>query len=176
MSDGRIALWTLCFEDGAELPEALLAMPDVSCYVRLDGEQVIAMAFAVPVRAQNGMMGDYLYGVCVHPEHRGRGLFRDLMAEAEACALGKGRDFLCLIPADERLRRTYASMGYVLSVPCYGQPCEQGAQTILPCSKEFFAYMQDADLDGEYPVMGQGKALCDTQLPPLAFGSWMGER
>jgi len=109
-------LWELCFGDSKETAIEFLSIPDVVTLTsERDGED-IAMASLVPVSTEHGQNGVYVYGVCVHPKHRGKGIFRELMARCEVFAKDKGADFLCLIPADDSVRNAYKKMGYNIEV------------------------------------------------------------
>ena len=54
----------------------------------------------------------YLYAVATHPEYRGRGLCRKLMADTRNHLQTLGYGGILLVPQEESLRRMYASMGY----------------------------------------------------------------
>lgn len=59
------------------------------------------------------MKGMYLCGLATVPDMRRKGLMKKLMRRFEERAAGNDYDFSFLIPADERLRNYYSSMGYV---------------------------------------------------------------
>lgn len=109
-------LWELCFGDTEDTALEFLSIPDVITLTEERDERSIAMASLVPVSTECGQNGVYVYGVCVHPKHRGQGIFRELMARCEAFAKDKDADFLCLIPADDGVRNAYKKMGYDIEV------------------------------------------------------------
>lgn len=59
------------------------------------------------------LKGMYLCGLATVPDMRRKGLMKKLMRRFEERAAGNDYDFSFLIPADERLRNYYSSMGYV---------------------------------------------------------------
>lgn len=59
------------------------------------------------------LKGMYLCGLATVPDMRRKGLMKKLMWRFEERAAGNDYDFSFLIPADERLRNYYSSMGYV---------------------------------------------------------------
>ncbi len=59
------------------------------------------------------MKGMYLCGLATVQDMRRKGLMKKLMRRFEERAAGNDYDFSFLIPADERLRNYYSSMGYV---------------------------------------------------------------
>lgn len=74
-----------------------------------DGD-VIGLVNRIPLRLYlRGTMyeGYYIYAGCVEPSYRGRGVYRDLMREAE-----RDTAFTVLIPADASLFGLYRKLGY----------------------------------------------------------------
>ncbi len=110
------SLWELCFGDSRETALEFFSVPDVVTLTEEYNGVTVAMASLVPVSTSLGQNGVYVYGVCVHPEHRGKGLFRKLMERCEKAAADDRADFLCLIPADVGVLRAYQKMGYTTVV------------------------------------------------------------
>ncbi|MBR0536039.1 MAG: GNAT family N-acetyltransferase [Clostridia bacterium] len=54
----------------------------------------------------------YIYGVCTHPDHRGKGLMREIMSSLEVVAKDRGISYLYLVPAEEALFSLYERLGY----------------------------------------------------------------
>ena len=54
----------------------------------------------------------YIYAVVTHPDHRGKGLCRMLMADTHALLRSRGYAGALLVPQRESLRQMYAGMGY----------------------------------------------------------------
>ena len=119
-------MWELCFGDAPDVAESFLCISDIITLEERDGDTLIGMASLVPVRTKNALSGYYAYGVCTHPDHRGRGVFTRLMDNCEATAKRAGADFICLIPATERLADTYAHMGYSKKISLFDTPVKKG--------------------------------------------------
>ena len=110
------SLWSLCFGDPVETAMEFLSISDVKTLVEYSDGVPVAMASLVPVATELGQKGEYVYGVCVHPTFRGKGLFRTLMSRCECEASGNGAEFLCLIPEQESLFVAYKKMGYAVEI------------------------------------------------------------
>ena len=169
-----IALWSLCFGDGEEIPSSFFERTEAEpVLLRREGTP-IAMACLVPVTLDK-LRGGYLYAVCVHPEHRGRGYFRWLMALCEEKARKAKLDFVCLVPATPSLSELYERMGYETRVTLSAYATGE-EKRIVP-EGGFAALAKEWSED--FPTMPQGlaKSLAeDVLLPsPLAFSSPMGE-
>ena len=54
----------------------------------------------------------YLYGVATHPDFRGQGLCRQLMADTHSHLQSLGYSGVLLVPQKENLREMYRNMGY----------------------------------------------------------------
>ena len=132
----RSILWELCFGDAPDVAESFLGISDVITVEERSGGVLIGMASLVPVHTESVLSGYYAYGVCTHPDHRGKGVFTRLMASCEREAQKKAVDFICLIPATERLASTYARMRYFKKVALYDAAEKSGA-AILSASHGF---------------------------------------
>lgn len=142
-----VELWMLCFEDSRETAEEFFSLRGVETLTECSPQgELMGMASLIPVSDSLGGRGYYVYGVCVHPSFRGRGIFRKLMSECEARATELGASYLCLIPATEKLYGTYFRMGYRIPVELCGFICE-GDVEIRSCSKDFTLF---AKTDAEY--------------------------
>jgi len=54
----------------------------------------------------------YVYAVLTHPDHRGRGLCRALLADLHTFLKAQGYAAVLLVPAEEALREMYRKLGY----------------------------------------------------------------
>ena len=54
----------------------------------------------------------YIYGVCTHPEYRGKGLMKTAFKYLDELAISKNIDYLFLVPATESLFDMYKKLGY----------------------------------------------------------------
>ena len=54
----------------------------------------------------------YIYGVCTHPEYRGKGLMKTAFKHLDELAILKNIDYLFLVPATEGLFDMYEKLGY----------------------------------------------------------------
>lgn len=54
----------------------------------------------------------YVYGVCTHPEYRGKGLMKTAFKYLDESAISKSIDYLFLVPATESLFEMYKKLGY----------------------------------------------------------------
>jgi len=103
-------LWQLCFGDSAEAVQDFFAALWEKVTV-FQTEDASAMLTAMPVSWQ-GKQAAYLYAVATHPDQRGKGLCRKLMAFAEEALKSRGCSYAILSPAEESLFRFYENMGY----------------------------------------------------------------
>ena len=76
-----------------------------------------------------GQKWAYLYAVMTHPEHRGRGLCRRLLADTEAHLTALGYDGVLLVPAEEGLRTMYRKLGYADCTRVTEFSCAAGEET-----------------------------------------------
>ena len=113
----RISLFCECFGDTPDTARELFLCSDILNVSLIEDNRLVAMASLVPIIAENSSaLGYYIYGVCVSPDKRGKGLFRSVMERAETEAMACGAAFVCLVPADDGLAKTYRRMGYILDV------------------------------------------------------------
>ena len=102
--DDRVSLFCECFGDTRDVAETLYACSDIINVSINNEDGLAAMASLVPILAQDyKAKGYYVYGVCVAPQRRGRGLFREIMKRSEAEAKKMGATFVCLIPSCSHL-------------------------------------------------------------------------
>ena len=107
-------LWKLAFgdsEDFLDLFFSRIFSPE-RCHYLTRESQVAAALYWFDIECDNQKFA-YLYAVATHPNHRGRGLCRDLMAETQDLLTAKDYAGILLVPQDDALRRMYRKMGYV---------------------------------------------------------------
>lgn len=83
-----------------------------------DGE-LVTMLFLLPAEAhfrETSYPVRYLYAGCTHPQYRGRGYYRELMAAAAQAVTAMGEHAIYLHPADDVLTATYQRLGYRVGV------------------------------------------------------------
>lgn len=170
----KIDLFSLCFGDDKESVRELLSIEDITTLTEYDGGVLSAMASLVPLSSEGGLCGFYAYGVCVHPQKRGKGLFRRIMESCEAHAKENGADFICLIPADARLCETYTRFGYTERLGlCHN--AKDGDERIFVLSGRFTEYaMPENNEKGPIPF-GLMKPLTVFKKHNMAFFSPMGD-
>ncbi len=172
------ALWSLCFGDSEEVAESFFTIPDVLTLTEYKDGALVGMASLVPIRSENDILGYYAYGVCVHPDHRGHGLFKKLMERCEAQTLADGKDMLCLIPATDKLATTYTRMGYSQKVLLSGKETS-GKCALFSTSLGFseFAAPDSADAPVLTADFGLLKAFSHIDAAnEFCFAEPMGER
>ena len=114
MLNDRIALFCECFGDNESTAGNFFACSDILNVSLFEDHRLVSMASLVPIlEVDSDTLGYYIYGVCVAPDMRGKGLFKRIMSLAEAEARCHGAKFVCLVPGDDRLADTYKRMGYL---------------------------------------------------------------
>jgi len=103
-------LWEQCFGDPPEMiRDFFISLWDEITVFQT--EDASAMLTAMPVFWQ-GKKATYLYAVGTHPDRRGEGLCRRLMAFAEETLKNSGYSYAILSPAGDTLFRFYENLGY----------------------------------------------------------------
>lgn len=106
-------LWNLAFGDSMEFIGLFFGTayaPGRCLYLAEDG-QVTAALYWLDCEYK-GQKQAYIYAVATHPDHRGKGLCRQLMDRVHALLKAEGYSAALLRPADNGLRRMYRKMGY----------------------------------------------------------------
>ena len=110
------ALWQTCFGDPASDSEPILTHPKIRTFAAYVDGKPASMLCALPATLVDDGGGEtpcaYLYAVCTHPERRGRGLSRGLLAYAEEALRRAGFGCAALCPATESLFEFYRKSGY----------------------------------------------------------------
>ena len=106
-------LWQLAFADPRESIDAFFASAFSSerCRCLRVEDRIGAVLYWLDVYCGEEKYA-YLYGVATHPDFRGRGLCRALMADTHALLSRQGYAGSLLVPQQEGLRKMYASFGY----------------------------------------------------------------
>lgn len=105
-------LWSECFGDAEFYLDFYFQnrfVPEDTLIVR--EEEPVAMLTLMEASV-NGEKGFYIYAVATLPDHRGRGLQRQLSRYAEEVMRERGGRFACLVPAEEGLFTFYEKLGY----------------------------------------------------------------
>lgn len=142
---GLRLLWSLAFGDTAAFLDLFFdaAYTPDRCRCITEGEQVVAALYWFDTEC-DGQKFAYLYAVATHPDFRGRGLCRELVADTHAVLKAQGYAGALLVPQEEGLRKMYAGMGYreatrVSEVFC--NAAEEPA-TIRPIGAEEYAALR----------------------------------
>lgn len=106
-------LWAQAFGDTPEMIDLFFstAYAPQRCRYLADGETAAAALYWLNA-AYRGQKFAYIYGVATHPEYRGKGLCRELMAKTHRELAELGYAGAILMPAEPGLRTMYAKMGY----------------------------------------------------------------
>lgn len=113
MMDQLKKLWQIAFGDSEEAVDAFFSTayaPERCRY--LCRENRVAAALYWLDSWYDGQKFAYIYGVATHPDFRGRGLCRELMALTHADLSRQGYAGAVLMPAKPDLRQMYAGFGY----------------------------------------------------------------
>lgn len=160
MTEQLKTLWHLAFGDGEEFIDLFFRTayaPDRCLYLTEDG-QITAALYWLDCE-YNGQKQAYIYAVATHPDHRGKGLCRQLMEQAHARLKEAGYAAALLRPADEGLRRMYRKMGYHTATHVSEFSCTAGEPIPLrEISTEEYARLRQNFLP-ENGVLQEGVSL-----------------
>ena len=106
-------LWQTAFGDTEEFIDGFFftGFSYARCRCVTIGGTLAAALYWFDVECRGQRMA-YIYGVATHPDHRGKGLCRKLMADTHAHLTLRGYRGAVLVPQGESLRGMYAAMGY----------------------------------------------------------------
>ena len=153
-------LWQLAFGDDREFIDLFFSTgfaPERCLFLREDSRITAALYWLDC--AFRGQKLAYIYAVATHPEHRGKGLCRQLMDRTHAVLKQQGYAAAMLRPADSGLRRMYETMGYRDATRVSEFTCTAG--TALPLrklGKEEYAALRRQYLP-ENAVLQEGAGL-----------------
>ncbi len=121
-----VDLYALCFHEPREIAENFLKNESVlsNTMLAMAEGRVVAMAVGLPVLWHPGghhapAHGRYLYGVCVHPDHRHQGYMTKLLQAWVVLSKQEGLAFLCLLPANKSLAKGYEKLGFCHAMTRY---------------------------------------------------------
>lgn len=106
-------LWQLSFGDDDAFLDLFFSTafsPD-RCRCMIANGQAAAALYWFDVRCRGQKLA-YLYAVATHPDNRGQGLCRALMADTHALLAAQGYQGALLVPEGDRLRAMYTKLGY----------------------------------------------------------------
>lgn len=106
-------LWSTAFGDTEEFLDAFFggAFAPERCLCISEGETAAAALYWFDCLCEGRKLA-YIYAVATHPDHRGKGLCRRLMAQTHAILARRDYAGALLVPQDAPLRKMYANMGY----------------------------------------------------------------
>lgn len=106
-------LWRLCFDADSQFLDLFFNKGLRLCrtYVLEISSALVSALSVFPIR-HHGLYGGYVYGVCTHPDYRGRNYARTLLSETEKNGFGQGLSFFILRPASHSLFEYYSRQGY----------------------------------------------------------------
>lgn len=107
-AERAFALHSICFGDEREWFDAFLAAASGQTYIAYClGAEYAGGLFLLDMTC-GAHAGKYVYALGVHPDHRGKGIARELLEQAKALC----KDFCLICPADEVLAETYERYGF----------------------------------------------------------------
>lgn len=130
-------LWELCFHDSPAFTDLYFRMRysnEVNLAIR-SGNTVIAAMQTLPYPMSfcgQTIDTSYISGACTHPDFRGKGVMRELLAEAFGRMHTQGGLLTTLIPAEPWLFDYYARSGYAPVFHVCPQSFKAAPATALP--------------------------------------------
>ena len=102
-------LWKAVFADTDAFLDSFfsLAYHPERCLCASEGETLTGMLYWLPCGEYA-----YIYAVATHPDHRSKGICRNLMEAAHEAIVRQGYEGAILYPQEEGLRAMYRKMGY----------------------------------------------------------------
>lgn len=106
-------LWKEVFGDSEEFLDAFFstAFSPLRCRCAVEQGQTVGMLYWFDLLCRGKKMA-YLYAVATHPDRRGRGICRKLMADTHALLAAQGYAGAVLVPQEVPLRTMYAGFCY----------------------------------------------------------------
>ena len=107
------ALWKLVFSESDRFLDNFFAaaFAPERCLCAWEGAELAGMLHWMGASRETDRYG-YLYAVATHPDHRGKGVCRRLMAACHELLAKQGCAGALLYPQDDGVRQMYAGMGY----------------------------------------------------------------
>ena len=129
---GLRQLWKLAFGDTDAFLDGFFGTAfsfDRCRWIEAD-HRIVAALYWFDCRFRGEKLA-YLYAVATHPDYRGRGLCRKLMADTRSHLQNLGYGGILLVPQEEGLRKMYAAMGYADATKVSEFSCEAGTAVSL---------------------------------------------
>ncbi len=111
------SLWASAFKDEEQVIESFFenTQENTNTICAFCEGHPVSMLFAV--ESEIFCRGEhrsayYVYAVCTHPDHRGKGLMKKTMSFLETVARDRGVSYLYLVPAEESLFALYGALDY----------------------------------------------------------------
>ena len=106
-------LWKLAFGDPDDFLDVFFrtAFSPDRCRCVLEEDTIAAVLYWFDCTVEDQKFA-YIYAVATHPDFRGRGLCRNLMADTHGLLAHRDYAGAVLVPQKESLRKMYAGMGY----------------------------------------------------------------
>ena len=182
--DGNVSLidiWCECFGDPPEVPTEFYSTVKADILVARDGESIVGVVNILPVTLGK-YTGGYVYAAGVKKAFRGRGIFDEMLKETDNFLTAKGASFVCLVPGDESLARTYIKRGYTEKIERFDPKNEAADVSGAIVSEKDFADFATPECEREYCFdavcpYGLLKPLTKEMKVPsgLSFAWYMGE-
>ena len=106
-----VEIWCECFGDSPDVPTEFYSNVKADILVAEEDGKTVGVVNILPVTLGE-YVGGYVYAAGVKNDFRGRGIFDRLLNETDSLLKKKGADFVCLVPGDESLAKTYTKRGY----------------------------------------------------------------
>lgn len=138
------SLWQLAFGDSMDFIDLFFrtAYAPEKCAFLEENGTITAALYWLDTECYGNRYA-YIYGVATHPDFRGRGLCRTLMAQTHALLRSQGCAGAVLMPAKPGLRQMYAKMGYVECSTLSQFDCTAGqAVEVRPIGQEEYARLR----------------------------------
>lgn len=156
-----LALWKGSFGEWNGFWETFLetAFAPLRCRCVLEEGDITAALTWLDCSCRGRKMA-YIYAVVTHPEHRGKGLCRRLLADTHALLASRGYSAALLVPAEPELRIMYEKLGYETCTYVEEFSCEAGTRpvSLRAIGAEEFAALRRSCLP-EDGVLQEGENL-----------------
>ncbi len=125
-------LWQATFGDSREFVDLFFstAYSEDRCQILTEDGQVTAALYWLDCRFR-GQKQAYIYAVATHPNHRGKGLCRKLMAQIHEVLKTRGYTAALLKPGEDGLIRMYEKLGYRICTHLQEFSCDAGTPVPL---------------------------------------------
>ena len=157
---GLRQLWKLAFGDTDAFLDGFFGTAfsfDRCRWIEAD-HRIVAALYWFDCRFRGEKLA-YLYAVATHPDYRGRGLCRKLMADTHDHLQNLGYGGILLVPQEEGLRKMYAAMGYADATKVSEFSCEAGtAVSMQPVDAQTYGMLRRRFLP-EGGVIQEGENL-----------------